>query len=298
MKPAEIIAQNLIAAINKGVSPWARPWRSSGQPAPRNGISKRVYNGINFFILAMSGFDSPNWFTFNSLKPHGANVKKGEKGTPVALWVFPDKAKKAAAAAAGKAAPRPFLKYYVVFNERQIENLPEKLQWVAPVVTEGTAGELIPAAEAALQRWSDEQAKTTWGGSNRAFYRPSMDTITMPARESFETFDGMYHTAFHECAHSTGHKTRLDRDFSGEFGTKEYAREELVAELTASLCGQHFCFDVKGNDAAYLHSWIKKLDGDAGEIMKAASKAQKAFDMLIGKVYEKEEEEPVIESAA
>lgn len=298
MKPAEIIAQKLIDAITKGVSPWARPWRTSGQPAPRNGISKRGYRGINFFILAMSGYDSPNWFTFKSLAPVGATVRKGEKGTPVALWVFPDKEKKAAAKKAGKAEPRPWLKYYVVFNERQIENLPANLQWVPPVVTEGTKGKEIAEAEAVLKWWSDEQCPMTWGGSNRAFYRPSTDTITMPKRDQFESFDGMYHTAFHECAHSTGHKDRLNRDLSGEFGSKLYAQEELVAELTASLCGQFFCFDVAGNDAAYVKSWVSKLEGDANEIMKAASKAQKAFDLLIGAKPEENAEPEEIEAAA
>lgn len=285
-KPAEIIAARFIESIAKGVAPWVKPWRTQGGQAPRNGITKRAYSGFNFFALLMMGYNSPNWFTFKKAAEVGATVRKGEKGTPIAFWTFLESKK-------DPTKKVPLLRYYTVFNERQIDNLPEKYQHKELIVEgDNIVGDTIPAAEECLDKWS-EIVPVSFGGS-RACYSPSGDNIKMPEQKNFNTYDNYYHTFFHECAHSTGHNTRLARDLSGGFGSKLYAQEELVAELTAALCGQHFGYDVQGQDAAYLQGWIKSLDNDAGEIMKAASKAQKAFNLLIGKekeTYEKEEEQ-------
>lgn len=290
-KPAEIIAARFIEAIAKGVAPWVKPWRTQGGCAPRNGITKREYSGFNFFALLMMGYDSPNWFTFNKAREVGATVQKGQKGTPIAFWTFLDDKKDPS----GK-KKIPLLRYYTVFNERQIDNLPEKYQHKELIVDDNDiTGDIIPAAEECLAKWG-EIVPVTFGGS-RACYSPMGDNIKMPARKDFNNYDYYYHTFFHECGHSTGHKDRLNRDLSGGFGSKLYAQEELVVELTAALCGQHFGYDVQGQDAAYLKSWIKSLDNDASEIMRAASKAQKAFNLLIGKEkenYDKEEEQAEI----
>lgn len=283
MKPAEIIAAKFIEAIAKGVAPWVKPWRTQGGQAPRNGITKRPYSGFNFFALLMMGYDSPNWFTFKKAAEVGGMVRKGERGTPIAFWTFLESKK-------DPTKKVPLLRYYTVFNERQIDNLPEKYQHKELIVEgDDITGDVIPAAEECLNKWG-EIVPHAFGG-NRAFYSPSADSIQMPKQKDFNTYDNYYHTFFHECAHSTGHNTRLARDLSGGFGSKLYAQEELVAELTAALAGQHFGYDVQGQDAAYLQSWINKLEGDAGEIMKAASKAQKAFNLLIGKEKENYEEE-------
>lgn len=285
-KPAEIIAAKFIESIAKGVAPWVKPWRTQGGCAPRNGVTRREYSGFNFFALLMMGYDSPNWFTYNKAREIGATVQKGQKGTPIAFWKFLE----------DKKDPKkkiPMLRYFVVFNERQIDDVPEKYSY-KPLIVEGNdiAGDTIKAAEECLAKWG-EIVPVTFGGA-LACYSPMGDNIKMPAQKDFVAYDNYYHTFFHECGHSTGHKDRLARDLSGGFGSKLYAQEELVAELTAALAGQHFGYDVQGQDAAYLQSWIKSLDNDASEIMRAASKAQKAFNLLIGKekeTYEKQEEE-------
>lgn len=283
-KPAEIIAARFIEAIAKGVAPWVKPWRTQGGCAPRNGVTRREYSGFNFFALLMMGYDSPNWFTFKKAAEIGAMVRKGEKGTPIAFWTFLDDKKDPT----GK-KKIPLLRYYTVFNERQIDNLPEKYSY-RPLIVEGNeiGGDAIKPADECLAKWG-ETVPVTFGG-DRACYSPAKDTIQMPPQKNFNTFDNYYHTFFHECAHSTGHKTRLNRELGGGFGSKLYAQEELVAELTAALAGQHFGYDVQGQDAAYLQSWIKSLDNDASEIMRAASKAQKAFNLLIGKEKENYED--------
>lgn len=275
-KPAEIIAARFIESIAKGVAPWVKPWRTSGGCAPRNGANNRVYTGFNFFALLMMGYDSPNWFTFKKAAELGGMVRKGERGTPIAFWTFLDDKKDPT----GK-KKIPLLRYYTVFNERQIDNLPEKYCYKALTIEGEIAGEVIAAADACLAKWG-ETVPVTFGG-NRACYNSASDCISMPEQKSFNTFDNYYHTFFHECAHSTGHKSRLNRELGNPFGSKLYAREELVAELTAALAGQHFGYDVQGQDAAYLHNWIGALENDPQEIMRAASKAQKAFDLLVGK---------------
>jgi antirestriction protein ArdC len=284
-KPAEIIAARFIESIAKGVAPWVKPWRTQGGCAPRNGITRREYSGFNFFALLMMGYDSPNWFTFKKAAEVGAMVKKGSKGTPIAFWTFLDDKKDPT----GK-KKIPLLRYYTVFNERQIDNLPEKYTY-QPLVIDGNdiGGNAISAAEDCLAKWG-EVVPVTFAGS-RACYSSAQDTITMPKQKDFNSYDNYYHTFFHVCAHSTGHVSRLNRQLSNPFGSKLYAQEELVAELTAALCGQHFGYDVQGQDAAYLKNWIGALENDAQEIMRAATKAQKAFDMLVGKREQEEQDE-------
>ena len=140
--------------------------------------------------------------------------------------------------------------------------------------------EILPAAESVLRAWS---VRTQFGGS-RACYSPSGDVISMPDRETFQSLDAFYATWAHEQAHSTGHKTRLDRPMSGKFGSKAYAREELVAELASVLIGCRLGIgcDLQ-NHVAYLHSWADNLkEGGPKALIKALTDARKAADLVTG----------------
>ena len=115
-----------------------------------------------------------------------------------------------------------------------------------------------------------------------ACYVPSLDKIHLPRKDAFSSADGYYATAFHELAHWTGAKSRLDRDFSSRFGDDQYAFEELVAEMSAAFLCQSHGIDALTQHAAYVQSWVKVLKNDHKAIFKAAALAQKATDYIRG----------------
>ena len=120
--------------------------------------------------------------------------------------------------------------------------------------------------------------------SNRAFYSPSEDSVTVPAMEQYDIVEEYYSTLFHETTHSTGHASRLNRDMTGHFGSDSYSKEELVAELGAAFlvqkCGMDSAKAFK-NSVAYIQSWSKKFKEDKKLIVSAASKAEKAVKFIL-----------------
>jgi antirestriction protein ArdC len=121
-KVYEIVTENILKALEKGIVPWRKPWNDSN--LPHNYISNRQYSGINLFLLAMSEYSSPYWLTFKQAKECGGSVKTGEKGRIVVFWkIFKSKE----ANNAGKLVEKtiPMLRYYTVFNTEQCENLRE-----------------------------------------------------------------------------------------------------------------------------------------------------------------------------
>ena len=123
------------------------------------------------------------------------------------------------------------------------------------------------------------------------FYVPAKDEIHLTAEESFHTPSNYYATLFHEAGHSTGHKSRLCRDgITGMnfHGSHEYSKEELVAELTATILSGIAGIenDIIENSASYINSWSKKLKDNPDWFMEASSKAQRAVDHIMGVTYE------------
>ena len=121
-------------------------------------------------------------------------------------------------------------------------------------------------------------------GGDRAYYKPSEDRIQLPSPEQFRSSEGYYATALHELTHWSGHKSRLERDLKGRFGTAAYAAEELVAEIGAAfLCVRAgVTAEPREDHAHYLKSWIAVLKADNRAIFTTASQAQKAAVYLVG----------------
>ena len=114
--------------------------------------------------------------------------------------------------------------------------------------------------------------------------------MVLPEHDQFPTRNGYYQTALHECGHSTGHPDRMSRDTLKDgveqgFGSLEYAREELRAEISAMMTGERVGV---GHDpqraAAYVENWVRVLEEDPREIHRAAAEAQRMSDYLIGRV--------------
>lgn len=299
----QIVTDKIIEHLENGVAPWRMPWRADDQ-GPRN-LDGHRYRGINVLLLIMesmsNGYQSPYWLTFNQAKAKGGSVKKGEKSTVIVFWKKIMVREKNEATGKIEKKIIPMLRYYRVFNLEQTEGvkIPRKvLEDQLAAAKPDVDHDPIAEAEAILAGWEDAPKITKRG--SRAYYVPSTDKITVPAVKSYHSAEEYYSTVFHELAHSTGHESRLDR-FSGKngaFGSHDYGREELVAEMTnAFLCAEAGITTTIENSAAYLASWIKTIKEDVRAVVVAAGAAQKAADMIMNRVYEYEEKEDQQEMA-
>ncbi|RUX72228.1 antirestriction protein ArdC, partial [Mesorhizobium sp. M2A.F.Ca.ET.040.01.1.1] len=169
----------------------------------------------------------------------------------------------------------PFLKRFTVFNVAQCDNLPDHLHAAAEPLPER---QIVPRAEALIHA---SRADFRIGG-DRAFYMPGSDFIQVPPQPAFFHQIDYYRSCFHELGHWTGHLTRLARDLSGAFGSKAYAREELVAEICAAFVCSSLAIEPTVRHADYISSWLAVLREDNRAIFRAASLASKAADFLLG----------------
>jgi antirestriction protein ArdC len=226
------------------------------------------------------GYSAPYWTTYRAAKKAGGNVRKGEKGTLVTFWkrimVRDEEAE-------GGKRIVPILKHYRVFNLDQCDGLD------APPEPETRTIDPIDAGEEVIASMPNPP-KIVHGG-DRAFYRVQVDGVQLPERDDFYTPDAYYSTAFHELTHSTGHEKRLARPeiMQGvhRFGSEDYSREELVAELGASmLCGSTGIDPDIPQSASYIDSWRKALGEDKKLIVAAAGRAQRAADYILGVSFE------------
>jgi antirestriction protein ArdC len=262
----QTITDTIIAAIEKGGDlPWVRPWTAAG--GPRNGKTGRAYTGVNHLLLSIAGvqYTSNEWFTFNNARALGGTVRKGEKGTKVIFWSMVKKKD-------NKDESFMFMKYFTVFNRDQIEDLP------APEVKEVSQFANNEAAESFI---IDTGAAINYGG-DRAVYNLATDQISLPNKSDFVDEGAFYATAFHELIHWTGHNSRLDRIKATPFGSPEYAKEELVAELGAAFLCAEYGINGKTQHPEYINSWLNVLKNDKRFIVRAASQATKAAAFLTG----------------
>jgi len=290
MNTYEIVTERIVKLLEQGVIPWRRPWSAGG--APRNLVSKKVYRGVNFFLLSATKYVSPYWLTLRQANELGGSVRKGEHGEIVVFWTWKvenGKEKEAESDADAvddneKSRRRFVLRFYRVYNLEQCE-LPQAVLDKLPKI-ETYQHDPIEAAERIIANMPNPPA-IEYGGT-RAFYSPSADRITLPPRELFRSAEEFYAILNHEAAHSTGHPKRLNRDSIAEaapFGSPTYAAEELIAELSAAyLCAEAGISPaVIENEAAYLQGWRAKLKSDRRLIVIAAAKAQKAADYILGR---------------
>jgi antirestriction protein ArdC len=282
----EVITTRIVELLQQGTIPWRKPW-SAASGEPRNLVSGRSYRGINVFLLSAMPFASPYWLTYRQASERGGSVRKGSKGCPVIFWRWPKGEEQTEDAKEIEASRGPLLRYYTVFNVEQCDG-------IAAPQTVARTFEAIPECERIVSSMPNPPRIGHEG--TRAFYRPSNDSITMPPALFFESPALYYSTLFHELTHSTGHESRLARKAVTDrnaFGSHEYSREELVAEMGAAfLCG------MAGIDAAtlkessaYLASWIRVLNGDSRLAITAAAQAQKAADFILGVQHEDRQQE-------
>lgn len=279
------VTERLIGMLESGTAPWQKPWDAgiAAMNRPHN-FNGRPYHGVNALMLWCTaidkGYEDPRWLTFNQVQKLGGRVNKGEKSQLVEYWQWekeienPDTGEK-------EKVPLPHPKVFraMVFNADQCSGLPPLERPIQQWTPHERADRIVAANGVQVMHSSGEGA----------FYSPGGDYICLPPKESFPTEDAYYSTLLHEVGHSTGHPARLNREFSGQFGSENYAKEELRAELASTfLCGE-LGIATTGSDeqhAAYVKSWVSALRNDYNEIFRAAADAEKICNYL----YDREKE--------
>lgn len=282
------ITEIVIQHLEKGQVIWRMGWSKKG--LPRNVTTGLCYRGWNTFFLNFIGlikeYAEPCYLTFKQAQARGGRIRKGETGYPIVYWAKIGGKEEGSATGENPTAEqaetytRLVPKCYTVFNIAQTEGI----DFALPATTQGTIAP-IQRCEEVIEAMP-APPRIVWCG-DRACYRRTTDTVHMPERQLFHSAEDMYATLFHELAHSTGHSSRLNRreliEHDG-FGGKNYSKEELTAELTASfLCG--VCGIEQStieNSAAYIKGWLKSLRNDRTLILKAAAHAQKAANYIQG----------------
>lgn len=299
----QMVTDRILAELEKGNIPWHKPWimptvtytgvRISVDPksCAYSRSTGRPYSMLNQMLLCRNG----EWATYKQIAEAGGQVRKGEKSTPVVFWKFVE-TKKINAKGEEEVERIPMLRYYHVFHvETQVDGLKPKARGAHEVVMvpDGKTKleqewDAIEEADEVVRRYLEHSGVThTEVIGDRAFYRPATDSIETPTKAQFKDPAEYYSTLFHEITHSTGHHSRLDR-FSGSgshaFGSENYSKEELVAELGASALVNWLGLESKGsfrNSAAYIQSWASRLRDDPKLIVYASSKAEKAVNYIL-----------------
>jgi len=281
--PYKVITDKILEKLEQGTVPWHQPWSTE---MSKNLVSRKEYRGINIFVLGSMGYANPYWLTFKQADQLGGHVRRGEKSTPVVFWKWMEKN---ATDLNEDGEPRnksyPVLRYYKVFNLDQCDAIP-----VEKIPALETRQDFHPIQEAEAVVRDMPHAPEIDHESRQALYRPSTDSIEMPPSELFGSDEEYYSTLFHELTHSTGHRSRLHR-FNDEelapFGSGDYSKEELIAEMGAAfLCGH--CTIVNrtiDNSAAYIQGWLNRLRNDKKLVVLAGAQAQKAADCILARYW-------------
>jgi antirestriction protein ArdC len=287
------ITESIIAAIDADPTKPELPWHRAQLCIPSNASTGRPYRGINILSLWLTasakGYPDARWASYLQWQALGVQVRKGEKGTPIVFYRSLEKDEPPDS----ETTVRSFrvARAYHVFNAAQVEG------WTPPP---------LPTPLSETERQSHAEAffeavgATVIHEGDRAYYRPSTDTIHMPPFASFKSGLGYYAVLAHEHIHWTGAGIRLDRKLGTAHHTPAYAGEELVAELGAAfLCAAlALTPEPRPDHAGYVASWLKLLRDDHRAIVQASSLATRAVEFLHVKAEERLHDRPPSVAAA
>lgn len=275
----ELVTNRIIEQLENNIVPWEKPWSGTLDSA-FNRVSKKPYSILNQMLLKYDG----EYASFKQWKDLGGHIRKGEKSEMVVFWkMYPIKEKQDDGTEIIKTIP--LLKYINVFHISQVDGVEPLKQKVTHDI------EPIDRAEKILKDyWNRENITIEHVKGDKAFYSPMFDMIQLPLFEQFKDANDYYSTAFHESVHSTMKTSRCNRqeDRKGKvvsFGSEEYSKEELVAEVgSAQLMNIVGIETTKSfrNSTAYIQSWLKVLRNDNKFIVSASSKAEKAVNYILG----------------
>lgn len=309
-KALEAFTNLMVDKMNAISNSWQQPWlnRSGTSGMPQN-IDGRTYNGMNMLMLYMLSekmdYKLPVFLTFNQARQENVSILKGEQSFPVVYWNFYVKDKETgekismndynslSAMDQEQYIVSAYQKHYNVFNVQQT-NIEEKKpdlwkslqdRFKIEELKDESGMFMSPKLDSIIQN-------QTWvtpiyiKEQDHAFYSPSKDTITVPLKGQFKNGESFYSTLLHEMAHSTGHESRLKREFGGVFGSSQYGREELVAELTSAVTGQSIGIStaIREENAKYLKGWLENINADKSFLFTVLSDVNKASAMVMASV--------------
>lgn len=274
----ESVTKRVIDMMEQGHIPWCKPWKALEGAFPVSHATGKAYNGINAMLLPVG-----EYATFKQIQKENGRVKKGEHGFPVVYWNFKKLVETDEETGEERTRTIPFLREYTVFNiEVQAENIAAKYL-KAEGVPEAKF-DPIESAERIISDFADRTGLTLVRDCvcDEAYYQPSRHLVNIPKLEQFDDASKYYSTIFHELGHST--MKALGRPMSGGFGSKNYAKEELVAEMTAGCILSMLGFETQAsftNSVAYIESWSKALKEDKTLFVTAANRADKAVALIL-----------------
>jgi antirestriction protein ArdC len=280
-KPEEVLVNNLIELMEKGTSPWRKEWDPI-HSTHMNLFTGHKYRGNNITLLTMgmymADYELPLWFGMGQANAHKFKLRKGCKSTRI---LKPQVITAERELDDGQIEQVGFMRYSItpVFNVADLEG--EGIQeWIdkrLETIPQRTVEERLANVESVLQPWP---VPIDYAEVNPC-YIPAVDRIKMPDLPKFHSRESYYATRIHEMVHSTGHGSRLNRNQRGKFGSMDYAKEELVAELgSVLLCNRLQVSSEIENHAAYLSSWISILKQEPKFLYQALSQAKKAVDLI------------------
>ncbi|MFW0695684.1 zincin-like metallopeptidase domain-containing protein [Aliarcobacter butzleri] len=280
-------ADKIVESLKNGTAPFVKPWKAEDlyNAMPYNPITNKPYNGINSINLMLEGYNDPRWLTFKQAQSINANVKKGEKSTLIQYWQFTETVdkideegnlitnEKGEVEKIEIELVNPKVFFANVFNAEQILNMP-KLE-NKPIIDNfkviENAEKIIKNSGATIHHKNDDTA----------YYNSYDDEIILPNKENFISEGAYYAVALHELGHWTGNENRLNRDLSNPFGSKEYAKEELRAEIGSFLFNGRLGLDYEpGMHLSYINNWVQILEDKPNEIFKATADATKIVSYL------------------
>ena len=277
------ITDRIINALKQGTVPWRKPW-TGGNSGCISYSTGKPYSLLNHILL---GGQTGEYITFKQATLAGGHVRKGEKSKMVVFWKPYEKIDEET----GEITQHFYLRYFNVFHISQCEGI--KPRWAVSVAQHTSDLQPDATAECIVKDYINRSGVTLQvRQSDRAYYQPSTDTVVVPQLSQYEKLEEFYSTEFHELAHSTGHKSRLDRiaDIAA-FGSHEYSKEELVAELSSAFLLNHCGLETETsfiNSAGYIQGWLKALKNDKRLLVSAAGAAEKAVSLILNR----KEDEP------
>lgn len=293
-KMREAMSQKFLAALKENKIPWEKKWVSMGRPV--NPVSNTTYRGVNclwlWAVAEEKGYDDPRFMTFKQASEKGWSVRKGEKGSKIEFWSMYDTLTKKTLSGAEfyrlskqleekgedwSGRIKPVSSVYTVFNAKQIDGIPGL-----------KTDRFLPDKNllSKRDRLIKEMGVSFSEGHEGASYIPKLDEIKMPSPGRFENEYAYMSTFLHEAGHATGAEHRMNRKIENAFGSKDYAREELRAEIASAFTSQAIGLPGDGtfqNHKAYIQDWIEIIEDKPSELFAAIRDAEKISDYLIEK---------------
>lgn len=296
----EQVKDTLLKGLQSKGLEWFKPWTNSGQSAdwrPINWATGKSYNGINTFMLtavANSNGWVNQWMTFNQCAKADGQIIKGSKASDAYFWEIgwwnpaTKKRYKSLQQAIDSGENQDDIKKYIILKVFKVFSVSQTTLSPREVKTKVTPKEFNPVAEAeAIVAGYKTRPNINHGGDS-AYYSPLLDYVQMPNPESFVDSHAYYKTLFHELAHSTGHRDRLNRKGVGQmgvrFGDAVYSAEELVAESSAMMLAGIAGIDTHtDNSVAYIQAWVKGVqETPATAVVSALTQSAKVVDYILG----------------